>query len=54
MITYSDSRKLVTARNLEWFHQQGGSPEYNKKVVMILNSLHHSSKITVIRLSVIQ
>ena len=27
---------------LEWCHQQEGSPEYNKKVVMILNSLYYT------------
>ena len=33
---YIDNRKL--AGNLERFHQQGDSPDYNKKVVMIHNS----------------
>ena len=36
---YIDNRKL--AGNLERFHQQGDSPDYNKKVVMIHNSLCH-------------
>ena len=30
---------MKLAENLKWFHEQGGLPEYNKKVVMIFKSL---------------
>ena len=46
---------MKLADNLKWFHEQGGLPEYNKKVVMILayqpynNCSGSSFKLNIIR-----